>query len=105
MQLDSMGYHNGLALGGCTITETQARLLKSLPVNKIILALDEGVGIEHLMAQCNKLNGGIFTNTKEIYCIYNSQNNILPKGSKMSPTDLGKEKFEELLNRWCFKKE
>ena len=105
MQLDSMGYHNVLALGGCTITDTQARLIKSLPVNKVILAFDEGLNIEHLLLQCDKLKGGIFSNSKDIYCIYDSKNQILKKDSKMSPSDVGKENFEKLLNRWCFKKE
>lgn len=60
MQLDSYGYHNGLALGNCTITDKQARLIKSLPVKKIIIALDEGVNIEHILAQCEKLKGRYF---------------------------------------------
>lgn len=104
MQLDSFGYHNGLALGNCTITEKQARIIKSLPVNKIILALDEGVSVEHILMQCDKLKGGIFNN-KEVWCIYNNDNSILKKGSKASPSDFGKENFEILLNKYCFKKE
>lgn len=105
MQLDSYGYHNGLALGSCNITEAQSRIIKSLPVKKIILAFDEGVDIEHILNQCEKLKGGIFNNSKEIWCIYNNDNSILPKGSKASPTDFGKDKFELLLNKYCFRKE
>lgn len=105
MQLDSYGYHNALALGNCTITDRQARLIKSLPVKKIIIALDEGVNIEHILTQCDKLKGGIFNNNKEIWCIYDNNNEILKKGSKSSPTDFGKENFEILLNKYCFKKE
>lgn len=105
MQLDSYGYNNALALGNCTITNRQARIIKSLPVKKIILALDEGVNIEHIMAQCDKLKGGIFNNNKEIWCIYNADNSIIPKGSKSSPSDFGKDKFKELLERYCFRKE
>lgn len=105
MQLDSYGFHNGLALGNCTITDRQARIIKSLPIKKVIIALDEGVNVEHIMAQCDKLRGGIFNNNKEIYCIYDNKNKILPKGSKASPTDFGKESFEYLLKNYCFKKE
>lgn len=105
MQLDTMGYHNALALGNCTITEKQARLIKTLPVEKIILALDEGVNVEHLLAQCEKLKGGIFNNDKEVWCIYDSKGDLLKKGSKNSPSDLGKESFEKLLKNYCFKKE
>lgn len=105
MQLDSYGYHNALALGNCTITDKQARLIKSLPVNKIILALDEGVDIEHILTQCEKLKGGIFNNNKEIWCIYDNENKIMKKGSKASPTDFGKDNFKYLLENSCFKKE
>lgn len=105
MQLDSYGYHNALALGNCTITDKQARLIKSLPVNKIILALDEGVDIEHILTQCEKLKGGIFNNNKEIWCIYDNENKIMRKGSKASPTDFGKDNFKYLLKNCCFKKE
>lgn len=105
MQLDTYGYHNGLALGNCTITDKQARLIKSLPVKKVILALDEGVNIEHILSQCEKLKGGIFNNSKEIWCIYDTKNEVIPKSSKASPTDFGKENFEFLLNNCCFRKE
>ena len=105
MQLDSYGYHNALALGNCTITDKQARLIKSLPVNKIILALDEGVDIEHILTQCEKLKGGIFNNNKEIWCIYDNENKIMKKDSKASPTDFGKDNFKYLLENCCFKKE
>lgn len=105
MQLDSYGYHNGLALGNCNITDKQARIIKSLPVKKIIIALDEGISAEHILKQCEKLKGGIFNNNKEIWCIYDSNNEIMPKGSKASPSDFGKENFEKLLKNFCFKKE
>ena len=45
-----------------------------MPVKKVIIALDEGVSIEHIMSQCDKLKGGIFNNNKEIYCIYDNKN-------------------------------
>ena len=105
MQLDSYGYNNALALGNCSITSQQARLIKSLPVNKIILALDEGISLEHMLIQCEKLQGGIFNNSKEIWCIYDNHNQVLKKNSKASPSDFGKENFEVLLNNYCFKKE
>lgn len=105
MQLDSYGYHNALALGNCTITDRQARIIKSLPVKKVILALDEGVNIEHILNQCEKLKGGIFNNNKEIWCIYDNENKVIGKGSKASPSDFGKESFEYLLKNCCFRKE
>lgn len=105
MQLDSYGYHNAVALGNCNITEKQARIIKSLPVKKVVIALDEGINSEHILNQCAKLQNGIFNNTKEIWSIYDINHKILPKGSKASPTDFGKEKFEFLLKNCCYKKE
>lgn len=104
MQLDSFGYHNGLALGGCNISEEQAQLLKSLPVDKIIICLDEGISAEHILNECSKLQGGIFNN-KKIWCIFDKDNKIMKKGSKVAPTDLGKENFEYLLQNCSFEKE
>ena len=86
-------------------TVATTRIIKSLPVKKIIIALDEGVNIEHILAQCEKLKGGIFNNNKEIWCIYDNENKVIPKGSKASPTDFGKEKLEYLLKNCCFRKE
>lgn len=105
MQLDTYGYHNGLALGGCNISDTQARLIKSLPIDKIIIALDEGLNLEHVLEQADKLKGGIFNSNKEIYVIFNNDYSILPQGSKMAPTDTGKENFEILLKKYCYRKE
>lgn len=105
MQLDSFGYHNGLSLGSCNITEKQAILLKALPVSKIILGLDEGVSVEHILYQCEKLQGGIFNSSKEIWCIFDREHRIMKKDTKVSPTDLGKENFEYLLKNCCFRKE
>lgn len=41
LQLDSYGYNVGLSLGGCIISDKQSQIIKLLPINKIILALDE----------------------------------------------------------------
>ena len=34
-----------------------------------------------------------------------NENKIIPKGSKGSPSDYGKENFELLLDKYCFRKE
>ena len=47
----------------------------------------------------------LFNNNKEIYCIYDNKNIVIPQGSKASPTDFGKENFEKLLKNCCFRKE
>ncbi len=104
MQANTYGYNNTLALGGCIITDRQIQIIKSLPINKIILAFDEGLDSEHILRQADKLKGGIF-NTKDIYIICDISHSILEKDKKQSPTDLGKENFEKLLKEHCYRKE
>lgn len=104
MQLASYGYHIGVALGGCIITDRQVGLIKSLPINKVILAFDENLSIKHIIKQAEKLKNGLF-NKKEIYIIYDKNNKILKKGSKNAPTDSSMQNFEYLLKNCCYRKE
>jgi hypothetical protein len=104
MQANTYGYNNTLAIGGCILTDKQIQIIKSLPINKIILAFDEGLDANHILRQADKLKGGIF-NTKDIYIIYDINHSILKKSSKNSPTDLGRENFEKLLKEHCYRKE
>lgn len=48
------GYYNVLALGGNTISFTQAKLIKSLGLN-VIIALDEGIELIHSIKQARKV--------------------------------------------------
>lgn len=96
MQLHSMGCHIGLALCGCDVSTTQAKYIKHLLTNKIILALDEGLEEEQVRAQAEKLKISNTMFHNKVGYIYDRENMILPKGSKASPSDLGKEKFAEL---------
>lgn len=95
-QLHSMGCHVGLAVCGCDISSVQAKHIKSLMTNKIVLALDEGLEEEQIRAQAEKLitNNSMFKN--KVGYILDKDNSIIPKGSKGSPSDFGKEAFVEL---------
>ena len=104
LQLATYGYNIGLALGGCLITKRQAQIIKSLPVNNIILAFDEGLKGETILNQAEKIKGGIFNN-KNVFILYDKDNMVLKKGSKNSPADLGKENFKYLMRECLFKKE
>jgi len=97
-QLYSMGCHVGLATCGCDISTTQAKYIKSLMTKKIILAYDEGLEEENVREQAKKLimNNAIFKN--KVGYVLDRENTILQKGSKASPTDLGKGAFQELIN-------
>lgn len=98
MQLDSMGIQIGLGLGGNSITESRARMVKSLGISNVILAYDEGLDLEFIIENAKKLkmNNAFYKNRVGYVC--DVMGDILPKGSKLSPTDLGKEKLQKLLN-------
>lgn len=96
-QLHSMGSYIGLATCGCDVSDIQAKHLKALMTSKIVLAYDEGLEEDQIRAQAEKLvlNNAVFQN--RVGYIYDKENLILPKGSKASPSDLGKSAFWELM--------
>lgn len=95
-QLHSMGCNIGLALCGCDISSIQAKYIKSLMTNRIILALDEGLEEEQIRMQAEKLItcNAMFKN--KVGYILDKENNYIPKNSKGSPSDFGKKVFSEL---------
>ena len=66
-------------------------------VDKTILAYDEGLEEEYIREEAKKLkvNNAIFNN--KVGYVYDRENIIIPKGSKGSPSDFGKEKFSYLI--------
>lgn len=96
-QLHSMGIRNGLATCGCDVSNVQAKYLKSLMTEKIILAYDEGLEEDNIRSQAEKLvlNNSIFQN--QVGYVFDKNNEILLKGTKNSPSDLGKDAFTELI--------
>lgn len=97
MQLHSMGIHTGLALGTNHISKVQEQYLKELRSKRIILCFDEGVKEEDIRDEISKLKSNNLLYTNSVGYIYDKDNDILTADSKDSPTDLGKEKFAELL--------
>lgn len=96
-QLHSMGKYTGLATCGCDVSDVQARHLKALMTSKIILAYDEGLEEEQIRAQAEKLvlNNAIFKN--QVGYIFDREHEILPEGSKASPSDFGINAMNELI--------
>ena len=96
-QLDSFGCHIGLASCGCHLSDTQAKYIKSLLVNKTILAYDDGLEEEFIREEAKKLkvDNAIFSN--KVGYVFDKDNIIIPKGSKGSPSDYGKDKFSYLI--------
>lgn len=96
-QLHSMGSCIGLATCGCDVSDVQAKHLKALMIQKIILAYDEGLEEEQIRSQAQKLilSNAVFHN--KVGYVYDRDNEILPKGSKASPSDFGKNVFIKLI--------
>lgn len=96
MQAYSFGYRNVVGLGSNSLSEKQAELILQLQPKRVIFALDEGLDISSTMKNAERLKQSFVFNKFEIlYWNYNLDKTI---PSKSSPTDLGKDKFFEILN-------
>ena len=96
-QLASWNCNIGLAVLGHDISQSQAKIIKSLKTKKIILAFDEGLEESMLIEQAKKLiiDSKIFKN--KVGYIYDRENKYLKIGSKNSPTDETKDIFKKLI--------
>lgn len=95
MQAWDLGVRNVLALGSNSLSEKQARLVLQLQPKRIVIAMDEGLDFEQTKKNADMIKGlsGMFT--PEIW--YWDSTMDLDIGAKCSPTDMGKEKFEEIM--------
>lgn len=98
MQLSSMGFNIGLATCTKSISRVQAKYIKALRVDKILIAYDEGVSESELRHEAEKIKIQNHIYDNEVGFIFDRSNEILKIGSKCSPTDLGKDSFKELVN-------
>lgn len=98
MQLESKKIDGGLGIGGSQISPYQANIIKSLYPDVIFVCMDEGLEVEHSVKIARQLKShGIF-NSK--VCYINDKNNLwLPKGSKMSISDLPREDIRSVLKQ------
>lgn len=91
------GYNNVVALGCNNVTDIQSKLIKSTCCN-VILALDEGISMEHCIEQINKCKivNPFFSN--ELYIVdMNKETNPLITEEKVCMFDLKQEIIEEIL--------
>ena len=95
---DSLGYKTFVSLGGNSISKTQVEQLLKLNVNKIIIALDEGLDTEIIKKDIKTIKDCLFMRDCKIGFILDKNNKYLIKGSKASPIDLGKEVFLKLCD-------
>ena len=90
MQCYDFGCTIAVAVMGHDISKVQARIIKSLMCDEIIIAFDEGVPEEDIKQAASMV---YLKNYNKVSYLYGG----LPKGSKKSPSDLGKDQFKKLV--------
>lgn len=95
MQAWDFGVRNIVALGSHSLSEKQTKLLLQLQPKRIIIAMDEGLEFEHTKRNADMIKsfGGILA--PEVWHWDSTMD--LDIDLKASPTDLGKEKFREIM--------
>lgn len=98
MQAYSFGVKNVVGLGSNSLSEKQARLILQLNPKKVIFALDEGLDLLLTERNINMLRSCMsVTCHPDIYFWdYNKFPEI--KSTKNSPTDMGKEVYDKIIN-------
>lgn len=99
MQLSSFKCNVGLASCGDNISDIQAKYIKGLNTSKIIIAYDEGLEEDLIRSQAEKLKVDNYLFKNCVGYIYDRNHEIMKKGSKCSPSDLGKKAFAELVKK------
>jgi hypothetical protein len=99
MQCDTMGLHCCVAVAGHNISYDQAEMIKSLMVDTIIIAFDEGIIEEELEFECKKLKMNTSLYTNRVYYLLDKDNEYLTEGSKDSPSDHGQELLMNMIKR------
>lgn len=95
MQGYTFGARNIVALGSSSVSEKQAKMLIQLQPKRIILAFDEGLAFEQIQRNADMIKSCYSMFETEIWYWDADQDlDILPKSS---PTDMGKEKFGEII--------
>lgn len=95
MQAWSFGVRNVVALGNNSISEKQVKLLLQLQPKRIIIALDEGLAFEQTQRNADIIKNLCTMFTPEIW--YWDSDQDLDIDPKSSPTDAGKDKYEEII--------
>jgi DNA primase len=100
MQLDSMKIYNSLALGGNSIHNQQIKQLSWLNPKRIIFCFDEGLEEELILRQIEKTKILLKFFEIKVGFVIDRDHKILEKGSKNSPSDVGLDGFNELINNY-----
>ena len=99
MQLSSFKCNVGIGTCGDDISDVQAKYIKGINASRIIVGYDEGLEEDKIRSQAEKLivNNYLFKN--KVGYIFDRNHEIMKKGSKCSPYDMGKKAFVELVKK------
>lgn len=98
LQCDSFGVHECVSLGGNQISTTQVEQLLKLGVSEIVLCMDEGLMIDAIKRDIETIKSCLFMRDVKIKIMLDKENKYMKKGSKVSPSDQGREIFLKLCN-------
>lgn len=86
------GYRNCVAISGDDLSDYQVQMIKGLGLDiRIIIALDKDKTADDFKKQATK-----FKHTRQVYAMWDGNTKLLSEDLKHSPTDLGKEVFDQL---------
>ena len=103
LQCRSFGCFNAVGIGGHNISKTQARYIKSLMCDKIIVAFDEGICEDEIKFEAKKLVEDNPLLKNNVFYLFDNTGEILKKGSKDSPSDHGKEVLQKMVKERMYK--
>lgn len=95
MQAWDFGVRNIVGLGSNNLSEKQTKLLLQLQPRRIIIAMDEGLSFEQTKKNADMIKRICTMHELEVW--YWDSTLDLDVDLKSSPTDAGKEKFEEIM--------
>lgn len=98
LQCDSFGIHKCVSLGGNQISTTQVEQLLKLNVKEIVLCMDEGLMKDAIIRDVDTIKNSLFMRDVKIKIMLDKENKYMKKGSKVSPSDQGREIFLKLCN-------
>ena len=104
LQAHTMGIYTCLALGGNALSDYQIKSILKLNPREIILGFDEGLDKEIIKSRIELIKSHLVLRECKVGIIYDIKNKYMEKGSKCSPTDIGKDKFEKLIQECIYSK-
>ena len=104
LQAHTMGFYNCVALGGNALSDYQIKSILKLNPKAIVLCYDEGLEKEIIKNRIKLIKSHLVLRECKVGIIYDIKNKYMKKDSKCSPTDLGKDKFNKIINECVFLK-